>query len=387
MDGFTEIVQEQLCTRQVDLEEGVCGDEEIEAGEAFGEFPGRRLAKANTDTIVFGMAEDDTGTGAKAAERGVLAELGQRSVNLRFGERAVGRVEDGAVVFADVTQGVAIPVEGEFVAVVVTQGRGDWRQEGQVREFADTREEGTELMVVEGDLGVVTERGVGHTGDDGRLRFDTVGRGGKDLDETRLGEPFAFGNDFSLDRLASEGPRDEDNAVFAPGHACAAVTDVCDVQPHNEGTCSAVQARAGKISPPQRKASWNCAREKDSFGQWMRSSCMPNPTRRGAAPVTSRRRATMGMEAPSQVKTAPRGSISRRTSCAMRVTGESMGRRKPGSLPVTSVSSTVRPRGQCSSKWALRHSQTCAGDWSGTRRQESLAKAWVGMTVLEPGPP
>ena len=46
-DGLAEVGKEQLGAGEVDLEEGVCGDEEIEAGEAFGEFPGRRLAKAN----------------------------------------------------------------------------------------------------------------------------------------------------------------------------------------------------------------------------------------------------------------------------------------------------------------------------------------------------
>lgn len=246
MDGFTEIVQEQLCARQVDLEEGVCGDEEIEVGEAFGEFPGRGLAKANTDTIVFGMAEDDTGTGAKAAERGVLAELGQRSVNLRFGERAVGRVEDGAVVFADVTQGVAIPVEGEFVAVVIAQGRRDGRQKGQIREFADACEERTELVVLEGDLGIVTKCGVRHAGDDNGLRLDAVGRGGEDLNEARLGETFAFGDEFRLDRFTDEGPGNEDYAVFAPGHTNAAIANICDEQSHDERTFLSVRQGQGR---------------------------------------------------------------------------------------------------------------------------------------------
>ena len=45
-----------------------------------------------------------------------------------------------------------------------------------------------------------------------------------------------------------------------------------------------------------------------------------------------------------------------------------------------------RPGGQCSRRCFEIAATTASGSWSGTRRQVILAMAWLGMTVLVPGP-
>ena len=130
---------------------------------------------------------------------------------------------------------------------------------------------------------------------------------------------------------------------------------------------------------------WNEDSSYFSFGEWTRSSSSANPIISASMPSSCLKSCTTGIEPPmptiagvlphsASSAAAPRCSI-----------GQSSGTRKAGPMP-WSWNSTSQSAGTRAFTNSLSAARCLAGSWSPTRRNDTLAEASEGITVLKPAP-